>query len=66
MTEPTETESREELDAFIDAVKSICHEAAEDPETVTSAPWHTPLRRLDEVRANRQLMLRWRASGEQG
>jgi glycine dehydrogenase subunit 2 len=66
MTEPTETESREELDAFIDAVKSICHEAAENPETVTSAPWHTPLRRLDEVRANRQLMLRWRASGEQG
>jgi glycine dehydrogenase subunit 2 len=59
MTEPTETESRTELDAFVDAVKSICREAESDPETVKSAPWHTPLRRLDEVRANRQLVLRW-------
>jgi glycine dehydrogenase subunit 2 len=64
MTEPTETESRDELDAFVEAVKSICREAEEDPETVTNAPWHTPLRRLDEVRANRELRLRWRPERE--
>lgn len=66
MTEPTETESRSELDAFVEAVKSVCHEAAEDPETVTSAPWNTPLRRLDEVRANRQLKLRWQPDAGDG
>ncbi len=59
MIEPTETESREELDAFIEALRAIHREAHEDPETVKAAPWHTPVRRLDEVRANRRPRVRW-------
>jgi glycine dehydrogenase subunit 2 len=53
MVEPTETESRETLDAFIAAMKAIAREAARDPDTVTSAPHTTPVRRLDEARAAR-------------
>lgn len=59
MIEPSETESREELDLFIDAVVQICREAVDDPDKVTGAPWNAPTRRLDEVRANRKLILRW-------
>ncbi len=59
MTEPTETETREELDAYADAMLAIAREAAEDPETVRSAPHSTPVRRLDEGRAGRQLDVRW-------
>ena len=59
MIEPTETESREELDAFIAAIRAVVEEAHRDPEMVRGAPWTAPVRRLDEVRANRQLVLRW-------
>lgn len=60
MIEPTETESREELDAFIEAVRIIVEEARADPEKVRSAPHTTPVRRLDEVAAARSPRLRWR------
>jgi glycine dehydrogenase subunit 2 len=59
MIEPTETESKESLDEFIEAMKVILKEAAEDPETLTRAPHTTPVRRLDEVQAARQLKLKW-------
>ncbi|GAI88082.1 unnamed protein product, partial [marine sediment metagenome] len=65
MTEPTETESKETLDAYIDAMKEIAREADENPEILHTAPHNTPVRRLDEGRAVRQLDLRWRM-GNQG
>jgi len=60
MTEPTETETREELDRYADAMSAIAEEAREQPERVTSAPHTTPVRRLDEGRAGRELDVRWR------
>ncbi len=63
MTEPTETETREELDRYAEAMAAIAREAAEEPETVTSAPHTTPVRRLDEGRAGRQLDVRWSFDG---
>ena len=60
MIEPTESEPREELDAFCDAMIAIAREAAERPELVRTAPHTTPVRRLDEARAARQPVLRWR------
>ena len=59
MVEPTETESREELDLFIDAMKSINSEAMEDPELLKHAPHTTRVGRLDEVAAARKPVLRW-------
>jgi glycine dehydrogenase subunit 2 len=59
MIEPTETESREELDAFIEAVQTIVEEARTDPERVKTAPHSTPVRRIDEVKAARTPKLRW-------
>lgn len=59
MIEPTETESRETLDAFVDALLSIALEAKENPELVKSAPHSTPVARLDEARAARRPVLRW-------
>lgn len=55
MIEPTETESKETLDNFIDIMKQIAREAAEEPELVTGAPHNTPVKRLDEVGAVRNL-----------
>ena len=60
MIEPTETESRESLDEFISAMRQIAKEAEENPEIVKSAPKDTPVGRLDEVRAARELNVRWR------
>ncbi|MFI5168310.1 MAG: aminomethyl-transferring glycine dehydrogenase subunit GcvPB [Thermoanaerobaculales bacterium] len=60
MIEPTESEGIDELDAFIDAMRAIAREAREEPELVKGAPYTTPVRRLDEVRAARQPVLRWR------
>ncbi len=60
MIEPTETESRETLDAFAEAMLAIAREAETEPDLVRSAPHHTPVRRLDEARAARQPVLRWR------
>lgn len=51
MIEPTETESRETLDAFIEVMKKIAEEARTTPELVKTAPHHTPVRRLDDVKA---------------
>lgn len=60
MIEPTETESRQELDAFIDAMLSIAKEAEENPELVKSAPYSTRIGRVDEAAAARKPILRWR------
>jgi glycine dehydrogenase subunit 2 len=51
MIEPTETETKETLDHFADALREILAEAAEDPEIARGAPYTTPVRRLDEARA---------------
>ena len=60
MIEPTESESKEELDQFIDAMKSIAEEAETSPEVVTGAPYRTRLSRLDETAAARKPVLRWK------
>jgi glycine dehydrogenase subunit 2 len=59
MIEPTETESRQSLDYFIEAMLEIAREADESPDTVTSAPHTTEFKRFDEAGANRKLNLRW-------
>lgn len=63
LIEPTETESKEELDGFVEAMICILSEAENDPEKVTGAPWTQPNRRFDEVKAARELDLKW-TSGE--
>ena len=60
MIEPTETESKETLDYFIEVMKQITVEAAEDPDLLHDAPHNTPNTRLDEARAARRPDLRWR------
>ena len=60
MIEPTETESPETLDEFIDAMLEIAREARENPDLVRNAPHTTPVRRIDEARAARQPDLKWR------
>src|SRR3977135_314139 len=59
MIEPTESESKDECDLFIDAMRSIAEEAATNPELVKTAPHSTRVRRLDEVGAARKPILRW-------
>lgn len=59
MVEPTETETKETLDAFADVMVAIAREARTDPDLLHEAPVTTPVRRLDETRAARQLRLRW-------
>ncbi|MGH7789300.1 MAG: aminomethyl-transferring glycine dehydrogenase subunit GcvPB [Candidatus Binatia bacterium] len=63
MIEPTETESRETLDAFIAAMQAIAREAAEQPDILHAAPTLTPVGRLDEARAARRPVLRWWPNG---
>lgn len=58
MIEPTETESKQTLDTFISALESIAKEAHTDPKLLKDAPHDTPVRRLDEVKAARDLVLR--------
>ncbi|MCW3031497.1 MAG: glycine dehydrogenase subunit 2, partial [Solirubrobacterales bacterium] len=58
MVEPTETETRETLDSFADAIAAILAEAAADPEIALSAPYTTPVRRLDEVAAAKRPVIR--------
>jgi len=60
LIEPTETESKQTLDGFVNAMREIAQEAETDPVLVKSAPHTTPVRRLDEVRAARTLDLAWR------
>ncbi len=62
LIEPTETETKEELDAFVEALCAIQKEAEERPELVKSAPHTLPVKRLDDVRAARDLDLVWRPS----
>ncbi len=61
MIEPTETETKETLDAFIDAMKTIAGEVEQDPSMVKAAPHNTPVSRLDEATASRRPNLRWHA-----
>jgi glycine dehydrogenase subunit 2 len=63
MIEPTETESKETLDQFIAAMKEIAREAKEAPDVVRAAPHKPLLSRLDETRAARQPVLRWKPKG---
>jgi glycine dehydrogenase subunit 2 len=58
MVEPTETETRETLDRFAEAIAAILAEAAEDPQVAKNAPYTTPVRRLDEVAAARRPVIR--------
>jgi glycine dehydrogenase subunit 2 len=60
LIEPTETESKQTLDAFVAAMQEILHEAESDPQLVKNAPHTLPVRRLDEARAARMLDLAWR------
>ncbi|MCX7706499.1 MAG: aminomethyl-transferring glycine dehydrogenase subunit GcvPB, partial [Anaerolineae bacterium] len=57
MIEPTETESKETLDAFADALIQIAEEARTQPELLKTAPHNAPLKRLDEVKAAKDLVL---------
>ncbi len=58
MVEPTETETKETLDSFAEALAEILREAADDPEIAQNAPYTTPVRRLDEVRAAKHPVIR--------
>jgi glycine dehydrogenase subunit 2 len=59
MIEPTETESKETMDSFAEAMLKINEEGAADPQLLKDAPLTTPVKRLDEVQAARQPNLRW-------
>jgi len=59
LVEPTETETRAELDGFIEALLAIQKEAENDPDLVRGAPYTLPVRRLDDVKAARELDLVW-------
>ncbi|AUM86867.1 glycine dehydrogenase (aminomethyl-transferring) [Clostridium botulinum] len=59
MIEPTESESKETVDEFIDAMKKIAVEAKENPELLHEAPVKAPVRRLDQVKAARKPILKW-------
>ena len=59
MVEPTETESKETLDAFAEALLRVASEAESDPDLLHDAPVTAPVGRLDEARAARQLKLHW-------
>ena len=58
MVEPTETETKETLDSFAEAIAEILREAGEDPEIALRAPYTTPVRRLDEVEAAKRPVIR--------
>ena len=64
MIEPTETESKETLDDFIEVMKVIAREARENPELVKDAPHSTPVRRLDETTAARTPILTYKSMKE--
>jgi len=67
MVEPTETESKKDLDRFIEAMKQIAKEARENPEILKSSPHNTYVRRLDETAAARNPVLKWeRQEGRKG
>ena len=59
MIEPTETEAKETLDAFADAMLAIAREARDDPDVLKAAPHHRPVRRLDEVKAAKRAVVKY-------
>ncbi|MDQ2786980.1 MAG: hypothetical protein M3Y58_18475, partial [Chloroflexota bacterium] len=59
LVEPTETETKQTLDAFAAAMNAIAREAAENPDIITTAPHNAPITRLDEATAARKPNLRW-------
>ncbi len=60
MIEPTETEPREEMDRFLDAMDEIARDARENPEKLKNAPHRTSIGRIDKVKASREPILSWR------
>ncbi len=64
LIEPTETEDKATLDGFIEAMVTILQEAEQEPDRVKGAPYSLPVRRLDDVRAARELDLAWRPAGD--
>ncbi len=64
MIEPTESESKEELDLFIDAMRQIAREADENPQLILDAPHSTRISRLDETTAARKPILRWKPKAQ--
>ena len=60
MIEPTESETKETLDRFIEAMNEINELINIDPDRIRNAPYDTPVKRLDETKANRELDLRWK------
>ena len=66
MIEPTETESKETLDFVIDVYEKVLDEAINSPEVLKEAPHSTPVKRLDEVKANKELKVRYINNEEQG
>lgn len=60
LIEPTETETKQELDRFIDAMAKILEECKTNPELIKGAPHKRPVKRLDEVKAAKELNLTWR------
>jgi glycine dehydrogenase subunit 2 len=65
MIEPTESEPLEELDRFVEAMKSIAQEVIDSPDLVRNAPHSTRLSRLDETAAARKPILRWKPETRQ-
>jgi glycine dehydrogenase subunit 2 len=59
MIEPTETESKESLDEFLETMTTIAKQAEENPDLLKNSPYTTPVGRLDEVKANRELNVKW-------
>jgi glycine dehydrogenase subunit 2 len=59
MIEPTETEPKETLDAFVEAMRAIAVEAASDPQAIKDAPHRRPVRRLDEVKAAKRAIVKY-------
>lgn len=66
MIEPTETESRKEIDRFVEAMEEITQDAEENPEKLRSAPHRTAIERLDEVEASRNPILTWKMHLKKG
>jgi glycine dehydrogenase subunit 2 len=64
MIEPTETETKETMDEFIAVMRKIALEAKDSPDLLHEAPHHTPVGRLDEVRAAREPVLRWKSGAQ--
>jgi glycine dehydrogenase subunit 2 len=64
MIEPTESESKEELDQFIEAMKAVAEEAEQNPEILVQAPHNTRISRLDETAAARKPVLRWKPQSD--